>query len=88
VIADGQRIEADNVVVATGTFGRTPYVPDFAADLDPSILQLHSSEYRRPEQLQPLSPWVTTRGDDHGPPAPSTAISEPRPGVRGRSPVL
>jgi putative flavoprotein involved in K+ transport len=52
VIADGQRIEADNVVVATGTFGRTPYVPDFAADLDPGILQLHSSEYRRPEQLQ------------------------------------
>ena len=52
VSADGQRIEADNVVVATGTFGRTPYVPDFAADLDPDILQLHSSEYRRPEQLQ------------------------------------
>ena len=42
----------DNVVVATGTFGRTPNVPDFAADLDPSILQLHSSEYRRPAQLR------------------------------------
>ena len=42
----------DNVVVATGTFGRTPSVPDFAADLDPSILQLHSSEYRRPGQLR------------------------------------
>lgn len=45
-------ITCDNVVVATGSFGRTPYVPDFAADLDPSILQLHSSEYRRPSQLQ------------------------------------
>jgi putative flavoprotein involved in K+ transport len=45
-------ITCDNVVVATGTFGRTPYVPDFAADLDPSILQMHSSEYRRPAQLQ------------------------------------
>jgi putative flavoprotein involved in K+ transport len=42
----------DNVVVATGTFGKTPNVPDFAADLDPSILQLHSSEYRRPAQLR------------------------------------
>jgi len=42
----------DNVVVATGTFGRTPYVPDVAAQLDPSILQLHSSEYRRPGQLR------------------------------------
>jgi putative flavoprotein involved in K+ transport len=44
-------IECANVVIATGTFGRTPNVPDFAADLDPSILQLHSSEYRRPGQL-------------------------------------
>ena len=43
---------ADNVVVATGTFGRTPYVPDFAPDLNPGILQMHSSEYRRPGQLQ------------------------------------
>jgi putative flavoprotein involved in K+ transport len=46
-------ITCDNVVVATGTFGRTPYVPEFAAELDPSILQLHCSEYRRPEQLRP-----------------------------------
>lgn len=44
---------ADNVVVATGTFGRTPRIPDFALDLDPSIRQLHSSEYRRPAQLKP-----------------------------------
>jgi putative flavoprotein involved in K+ transport len=42
---------ASNVVVATGTFGRTPYVPDFAGDLDPATVQLHSSDYRRPEQL-------------------------------------
>jgi putative flavoprotein involved in K+ transport len=47
------RIIAENVVVATGTFGRTPSIPDFALDLDPSIRQLHSSEYRRPEQLKP-----------------------------------
>ncbi|TDD23595.1 portal protein [Kribbella turkmenica] len=45
-------IHADNVVVATGTFGRTPYLPEFAVDLDPAIRQLHSSEYRRPEQLK------------------------------------
>ena len=44
-------ITCDNVVVATGTFGRTPYVPGFAADLDPSIHQLHSSEYRRPSDI-------------------------------------
>jgi len=41
-----------NVVICTGTFGRTPNVPSFAAELDPGILQLHSSEYRRPGQLR------------------------------------
>ncbi len=57
---DGFRVElddatltCDNVVVATGSFGRTPYVPEAAADLDPRIVQLHSSEYRRPDQLAP-----------------------------------
>jgi putative flavoprotein involved in K+ transport len=44
-------IRCRNVVVATGTLGRTPRVPDLAADLDPAILQLHSSQYRRPGQL-------------------------------------
>jgi putative flavoprotein involved in K+ transport len=46
-------VTCDNVVVATGTFGRTPNLPDFAAELDPGIRQLHSSQYRRPKQLQP-----------------------------------
>ena len=50
---DGGTLTADNVVVATGPFGRTPHLPPFAADLDPSTLQLHSSEYRRPDQLAP-----------------------------------
>ncbi|KHL17767.1 putative flavoprotein involved in K+ transport [Mumia flava] len=44
-------IRADQVVVATGTFGRTPYVPAGAAELDDAIVQLHSSRYRRPGQL-------------------------------------
>ncbi len=46
-------IESQDVVVATGTFGRAPAVPGFAAHLDPAIRQLHSSEYRRPSQLAP-----------------------------------
>jgi putative flavoprotein involved in K+ transport len=45
-------IHCANVVVATGTFGKLPAIPDAARDLDPSILQLHSSEYRRPGQLR------------------------------------
>jgi putative flavoprotein involved in K+ transport len=52
VTTDTGRIECDNVVVCTGTFGRTPHVPEFADRLDPSIRQLHSSEYRRPAQLR------------------------------------
>ncbi|WP_107771077.1 flavin-containing monooxygenase [Nocardioides sediminis] len=51
VTTDRGRFTCRNVVVATGTFGRTPNVPDLAGDLDPSILQLHSSEYRRPGQV-------------------------------------
>lgn len=46
-------IRAENVVIATGTFGRTPNIPGFADQLDPGIMQLHSSEYRRPGQLPP-----------------------------------
>ncbi len=52
VETDAGTWHCDNVVVATGTFGRTPFVPAAAADLDPGILQLHSSEYRRPGQLR------------------------------------
>jgi putative flavoprotein involved in K+ transport len=52
------KIIAENVVVATGTFGRTPSIPDFAVDLDPAVRQLHSSEYRRPAQLKPGSVLV------------------------------
>jgi putative flavoprotein involved in K+ transport len=53
VTTDGSSFVCDNVVVASGTFGRTPYVPDFAGELDPGIVQLHSSAYKNPTQLQP-----------------------------------
>jgi putative flavoprotein involved in K+ transport len=52
VTTDRGSIACRNVVVATGTFGRAPHVPALAADLDASILQLHSSQYRRPSQLR------------------------------------
>src|SRR5688572_1795657 len=42
---------AENVVVATGAFN-TPRVPGFARELDESIVQLHSKEYRNPFQIQ------------------------------------
>jgi putative flavoprotein involved in K+ transport len=49
--AGAERFEADNVVVATGVFKR-PYTPEFASELDPSITQLHSNDYRNLSQLQ------------------------------------
>ncbi|MDR6192477.1 putative flavoprotein involved in K+ transport [Agrobacterium pusense] len=53
----GYRIEtsigtmtADQVVIATGGYDN-PIVPPYASDLDTSILQMHSRDYRRPSQL-------------------------------------
>jgi putative flavoprotein involved in K+ transport len=47
-----RRLSSTSVVVATGFYG-TPNVPDFAGELDSEIVQMHSSEYRRPSQLRP-----------------------------------
>jgi putative flavoprotein involved in K+ transport len=47
---DGRTIAADQVVVATGPF-QTPYVPEFAKDLDPDLWQAHSTGYRRPSDM-------------------------------------
>jgi putative flavoprotein involved in K+ transport len=52
VITSGPRcFEANNVIVATGAH-RIPRLPDFAHELDPRIVGLHSSEYRSPAQLR------------------------------------
>jgi putative flavoprotein involved in K+ transport len=45
-----QRYEADNVVIATG-FDRLPKIPEFAAALDPGLVQLHAGDYRNASQL-------------------------------------
>src|SRR5215217_6524388 len=51
VAAGAHRFAAHHVVVASGAYQR-PWVPAFATELDPCIVQLHSSEYRNPSQLQ------------------------------------
>jgi putative flavoprotein involved in K+ transport len=50
-IDDGARLAARQVIVATGPY-RQPNVPAFARELDLSIRQLHSHEYRNPGQLR------------------------------------
>jgi putative flavoprotein involved in K+ transport len=52
VVEAGESVyEADHVIVATGAH-HTPSVPEFARELDPRILQLHSRDYRSPAQLR------------------------------------
>jgi putative flavoprotein involved in K+ transport len=51
VTAGAERFEARNVIVATGAH-RIPKRPDFASELDPRIVQLHSVDYKNPPQLQ------------------------------------
>jgi putative flavoprotein involved in K+ transport len=62
VTAGGDRFEADNVVVAMGSYQR-PRVPAFAAGLDPSIVQLHSLEYRNPAHIKPGAVLVVGVGN-------------------------
>jgi len=42
--------QARNVIVATGAYQK-PYIPAFARELDPAILQVHSSTYCNPKQI-------------------------------------
>ncbi len=49
--AGGRRFQAQAVIVAMANY-QTPRVPEFARELDPSIRQLHSHQYRNPSQLQ------------------------------------
>jgi putative flavoprotein involved in K+ transport len=51
VTSDGQRFQADNVVVAMSNY-QAPKMPVFASELDPAIVQLHSGQYRNPSQLR------------------------------------
>jgi putative flavoprotein involved in K+ transport len=52
VKAGADALEADQVVVATGAF-QEPFTPPVAAALSADVQQLHSADYRRPEQLPP-----------------------------------
>jgi putative flavoprotein involved in K+ transport len=52
VTAGDHVFEAENVIVAMASFQKR-VLPEFAGELDPSIVQMHSSEYRNPGQLQP-----------------------------------
>ncbi len=50
LLLDGEALEAENVVVATGLFQR-PKLPLCSSDLPARIMQIHSSQYRNPQLL-------------------------------------
>jgi putative flavoprotein involved in K+ transport len=62
VTAGAQRFEAEHVVVAMADYQR-PRVPAFAAELSPSIAQLHSVDYRNPSQLRAEGVLVVGAGN-------------------------
>lgn len=51
IMAGDRRFEADNVIVAMADWQK-PDIPAFADELDASIVQMHSSEYKNPSQLK------------------------------------
>lgn len=55
-------VRAGQVVLATGPF-RQPYVPPAGAAVDPSVFQLHSFDYRRPDDLPPGDVLVVGGGN-------------------------
>jgi putative flavoprotein involved in K+ transport len=50
LVADGQTMIADQVVVATGPF-QMPYVPELAEKLADDVFQTHAVGYRRPDEV-------------------------------------
>jgi len=63
VVESGElRLEADRVIVASGAH-RVAKTPEFAKELDPRIVQLHSSEYRSSAQLREGNVLVVGAGN-------------------------
>lgn len=55
-------LQSSNVIVSTGPF-HTPFIPAFSKNLSSAILQMHSSEYRNPAQLQAGDTLVVGAGN-------------------------
>lgn len=56
---------ARQVVVATGPFQK-PYLPDLCADVADGVRQLHSADYRNPEQIPPGARVLVVGGANSG----------------------
>jgi len=85
IVDTGDRTyEADHVVVAMATY-QAPRIPGFAAELDPAILQLHSSQYKNAAQLRPGDVLIVGAGNSGADIAMDVARSH-RTWLAGRDP--
>ncbi len=64
ISAGDKHFHARNVIIASGAF-HVPQTPPLAKDLNPAILQMHSSAYRNPEQV-PASQVVVIGAGNSG----------------------
>jgi putative flavoprotein involved in K+ transport len=64
VALDDRVLAADQVVVATGPF-QEPFVPAIAQRLDSDVVQLHSTAYRKPQDI-PEGPVLVVGGGNTG----------------------
>lgn len=62
VQTSGGTLQADQVIIAMASYQR-PRTPDFARDLGPEVVQMHSSAYRNPAQLRPGSVVIVGGGN-------------------------
>ncbi len=76
VAAGARRFEAEHVVVAMASYQRGK-VPPFARELDPGIVQLHSSAYRNPSQLREGGVLIVGAGNSGAEIALETAKDRP-----------
>ena len=77
VVSAGERLfEANNVVIAMANF-QSARVPAFASELNPAIVQLHSSEYRNPSQLREGGVLIAGAGNSGAEIAVEVARSHP-----------
>jgi putative flavoprotein involved in K+ transport len=84
VDAGDRSFEADHVVVAMATY-QAPRLPEFASTLDPSIVQLHSSQYKNAGQLKPGDVLIVGAGNSGADIAMDVARSH-RTWLAGRDP--
>jgi putative flavoprotein involved in K+ transport len=62
ISAGSEKYLAENVIIATGPF-QSPKIPNFSSQLDPSVQQLHSSQYRDPQQITGNSVVIVGAGN-------------------------